>query len=71
MLQAELSSSGRRLELLDPVDSLQQDMWAGGAEEDQDLHQPSCSSRRSGVLRREVPDQQVLSQTVSRGQLQS
>ena len=38
VLQAELSSSGRRLELLDPVDSLHQNLWPGRAEEDPDLH---------------------------------
>ena len=36
--QAELSPSGRRLDQLDSLDSLQCELWPGGAEEDQDLH---------------------------------
>ena len=43
--QTELSSGGRRLEQLDQVDSLHQNLWPGRAEEDPDLHGASSLSR--------------------------
>ena len=69
--QADVSSCGRQVERLDPVDPLQQDVWPGGAEEDQDLHQAARQSRGPGVWGREVPDQQLSAEEMSRGHLQS
>ena len=67
MQQAELSSSGRRLEHLDQVDSLHQNLRPWRAEEDPDLHGAPDKSRRPRVRRREIPNQQLHAEEMSGG----
>ena len=65
--QTELSSGGGRLEHLDQVDSLHQNLRPRRAEKDPDLHGAPGSSRGPRVRRGEVPDQQLSAQEMSGG----